>query len=93
MAPGRKLFRNERLDLIYHKLAVREMSHGLQGRKSRGQGPAVVVRQYDGLLQNVKELSEVASQLGGASGEYLLDDCNAMVPFTLFQNQGLIWTV
>ena len=38
-----------------------------------------MVRQYDALIQNLKELSEVAGQLGGAAGEYLLDDCSAMV--------------
>ncbi len=38
-----------------------------------------MVRLYDTLLQNVKELSEVASQLGGAAGEYMLDECTAKV--------------
>ena len=51
----------------------------MQGKKTRGQGPASVVRQYDSLIQNVKELAEVAGQLGGAGGEFLIDDCTAMV--------------
>lgn len=58
---------------------IPEVVGALQGKKARGQGPANVVRQYDTLIQNLKELSEVAGQLGGAAGEYLLDDCSAMV--------------
>jgi len=38
-----------------------------------------VVRLYDTLLQNLKELTEVAGQLGGAAGEYMLDECAAKV--------------
>ena len=45
----------------------------------RGRGPSAIVRSYDTLLQNVKDLTEVAGQLGGAAGEYLLDECSAKV--------------
>ena len=38
-----------------------------------------MVRVYETLLQNVKDLTEVAGQLGGAAGEYLLDECSAKV--------------
>lgn len=48
-----------------------------QAKRARGQGPSAIVRQYDNLLVNVKDLTETASQLGGAAGEYLLDECNA----------------
>lgn len=52
---------------------------GSQGKKTRGQGPLAVVRLYDTLLSNVKDLTETAGQLGGTAGEYLLDECNAKV--------------
>ena len=45
----------------------------------RGRGPSAIVRCYDTLLQNVKDLTEIAGQLGGAAGEYLLDECSAKV--------------
>ena len=45
----------------------------------RGRGPSAVVRAYDTLLQNAKDLTDVAGQLGGAAGEYLLDECSAKV--------------
>lgn len=48
-----------------------------KGKKARGGGPLAVVRLYDTLLQNLKELTEVAGQLGGAAGEYMLDECAA----------------
>ena len=38
-----------------------------------------MVRLYDSMLNTLKELTEVASQLGGAAGEYLLDECSAKV--------------
>lgn len=48
-----------------------------KGKKVKGHGPLAVVRIYDTLLGNVRDLTEIASQLGGAAGEYLLDECNA----------------
>lgn len=53
------------------------LSH--QGKGMRGRGPSAVVRAYDTLLQNAKDLTDVAGQLGGAAGEYLLDECSAKV--------------
>ena len=55
----------------------------VQGRGIRGRGPSAIVRVYETLLQNVKDLTETAGQLGGAAGEYLLDDCSAKVPYFL----------
>ena len=49
----------------------------LQGKGQRGHGPPAVVRLYDTLLANVKDLTEIANQLGGAAGEYLLDEVTA----------------
>ena len=54
----------------------------------RGRGPSAVVRAYDTLLQNVKDLTEVAGQLGGAAGEYLLDECSAKVKFFIQSTQA-----
>ena len=51
----------------------------MQGKKARSGGPLAVVRLYDSMLSTLKELTEVASQLGGAAGEYLLDECSAKV--------------
>ena len=59
---------------------VPRLEHGLrvlQGKGQRGHGPPAVVRLYDTLLANVKDLTEVANQLGGAAGEYLLDEVTA----------------
>lgn len=35
------------------------------------------MRLYDSLMSNVKELSENAARLGGATGEILLEECTA----------------
>lgn len=51
----------------------------VQAKQDRG-GPAKaedVVRLYDSLMGNVKELSENAARLGGATGEILLEECTA----------------
>ena len=56
----------------------------MQGKSMRGRGPSAVVRVYDSLLQNTKDLTEIASQLGGAAGEYLLDECSAKVNHRIY---------
>ena len=37
------------------------------------------MRLYDSLLGHTNELAEVASQIGGAAGEALMDECAAKV--------------
>lgn len=37
------------------------------------------MRLYDAILAHTKELAEVASQVGGAAGEALMDECAAKV--------------
>lgn len=49
-----------------------------------------LVRLFDALLGNVKDLTEVAGQLGGAAGEYLLDECAAKVTVN-HRHNGLLY--
>jgi hypothetical protein len=51
----------------------------VQEEKLRPAKAEEVVRVYDLHLSHVKELAEVAGQVGGASGEALLDECAAKV--------------
>ena len=51
----------------------------VQEEKLRPAKAEEVVRVYDTHLSHVKELAEVAGQVGGASGESLLDECAAKV--------------
>ncbi len=51
----------------------------VQEEKLRPAKAEEVVRVYDTHLSHVKELAEVAGQVGGASGEALLDECAAKV--------------
>ncbi|KAK9814357.1 hypothetical protein WJX72_004470 [[Myrmecia] bisecta] len=53
-------------------------SAGSKGKdKDRPARPEDVVRLYDSLLSNVKDLGELAVELGGAAGEQLMDECAA----------------
>ena len=50
---------------------------GVQGEVK----PHEVVRMHDSLASSCKELTEVASQLGGSAGELLMDEASAKVRF------------
>lgn len=47
--------------------------------KPRSAKAEEVVRLYDAILGHTNELAEVASQVGGAAGEALMDECAAKV--------------
>ena len=49
------------------------------------------MRLYDALLGHTNELAEVASQVGGAAGEALMDECAAKVWQPLLEPVAPAW--
>lgn len=48
-----------------------------------------IIRLYETLLANVKDLTELATEAGGAAGEVLLDECAAKVRCKLDWVEGI----
>lgn len=73
----------KRLKKSYRRqLAARSLSsHNPSSRAQREKGarPEDIARLYDALIVNATELNDLAAEVGGASGEVLMDDCAAEI--------------